>query len=131
MKSKFQLGPIQTKWLESLEAHPKRQMKSSLGTKKQEDGDEYKACCLGELGLIAGLCEWRGTDLTVTQDGCKISDTYLINVWEELGLRSERGSADDGEESNDLAELNDGGYSWPDIAARIRKNPEAYLTKSI
>ncbi len=54
------LGPLQLKWIKSLERRPKRQTKGKLGTRTSFLGFtlSYKACCLGEGGLIAGVCNW-------------------------------------------------------------------------
>jgi len=60
------LGPIQKKWIKSLKKHPKRQLTNQLGKRKSFMGItlSYKACCLGEGGLIAGVCKWDGNNLT-------------------------------------------------------------------
>lgn len=65
--SDFRLGPLQTKWIQSLRDHPERQLKGSLGN-RYADGS-YKACCLGEAGLIAGVCFWREDGRLTTIDG--------------------------------------------------------------
>lgn len=129
---KFKLGPIQTKWLQSLEAHPERQLKHRLGIKKSSDDTSYQACCLGELGLIAGVCQWEGINLSTK----KFSERgVLLGVYKELGLYSPHG--DKKTFANhlvsrelSLAELNDSGTTWPEIAAIVRANPEGYFSKS-
>lgn len=54
--TKLKPGPLQLQWFESLRKHPERQAKGRLGIKKEND--DYKACCLGELGLIIGKKYW-------------------------------------------------------------------------
>lgn len=127
-KTTFEFGPIQTKWLESLEAHPERQATSVLGFKNPDN--TYKACCLGELGLIAGLCEWFSNKL-IAKSNSQNLDVYLSEVYEEVGLYSENGNHKDNEYNQSLSFLNDNGKTWPQIAAIIRANPEDYFFKSI
>lgn len=123
--TKFKFGPIQTLWLESLENNPERQTTHKLGV-KSEDGLSYKACCLGEYGLIAGKCKWVGNRL---QDGAYFGTLVESNL--DLGLRSSAGTPKNIKHGS-LANLNDHqGKTWPEIAAIIRANPEEYLTKSI
>lgn len=118
------LGPIQKKWVESLRAHPERQTDGVLG-RKNEDGT-YGVCCLGEGGLIAGACKWVGN---VLYSSCMNSNETLTNTYKILGLRSEAGwlrkEVDRDDESfNSLAEMNDGGWTWPEIADYIEANPD-------
>lgn len=124
-QSTFTFGPIQTKWLESLEQHPERQLTERLG-RKYDDGT-YQACCLGELGLIAGLCKWDGIYLSTKY----VNDMgELPDIYEELGLHNKVGDSLD-QSKLSLAELNDGGNTWPEIASIIRANPTNYLSKSV
>ena len=53
---KLELGPKQREWVESLRNNPERQLIGNLG-EKYSDGT-YKACCLGELGIVCGLLHW-------------------------------------------------------------------------
>jgi hypothetical protein len=108
---KFELGPIQEKWLQSLEQNPDRQMKHYLGLRGL-DGN-YKACC-------------RWTD-DYMKDGPSAS--CLFESYAKLGLRSKTG-AGISVSFEDLAVLNDTGKTWPEIAAIVRANPEEYFTKS-
>ena len=133
----FKLGPIQTKWLESLEQHPERQNKNTLG-KRYPDGS-YTACCLGELGLIAGVCRWGGlSDNVLIVTDLSAIDEYSANYldgtsYEEVGLYSARGRTRDGDNQdvNTLASLNDNSKTWPEIAAIVRANPAMYFKKSV
>ena len=101
-------GPIQTKWLENLRAYPNRQMKHSLGTRV---GDNYQACCLGELLLT--YC--RVTGRTEPWDNNLLFDGFtkfgqpqfadLRDSYEAVGLFDPVGS----NRLTSLANLNDGG----------------------
>lgn len=129
---KFEFGPIQTKWLESLEQHPERQLKEALG-KKYSDGS-YKACCLGELGLIAGICEFDNNDNNLyTIYHAYSSSGVLSSVHDKVGLHDSAGSPINGGGSDlfALTTLNDNKCTWPEIAAIVRANPTAYFSKSV
>lgn len=130
--STFKLGPIQEKWIKSLEDHPEKQLMDTLG-KKHLNSEGYKACCLGEGGLIAGVCNWEGNVLIVSHKdnyGTIQTDMNLLrfDIHLALGLRSKNGEADG---FTSLAGMNDTGKTWPEIAAILRTNPERYFTKSI
>lgn len=136
--TEFILGPIQEEWLKSLEEHPERQWEGALGGLTNPITGEYKACCLGELGLIAakhgmGNCQWKGNVLLDIDKESPInnSSATLYSSYAELGLRGACGNMkiDNGEYSA-LSSMNDDGYSWPQIAAEVRKNPEKFFTKS-
>lgn len=120
----MKLGPIQTKWVESLEKYPQRQMKFRLGY-SSSDGS-YKACCLGEGGLVAGVCNWSNGRLLTKNTA---SFTGLDGVYEHLGLRDSGGTIQG--TSNSLANMNDSDKTWPEIAAFIRENPTLVFTKSV
>lgn len=126
MKQKFTFGPLQTAWLKSLREHPERQMRDLLG-QRCSDGS-YKACCLGEAGLIANVCMFNERGELRTKNGL-ISDCYLDDVYTSIGLRSRDGQRkDDG--NKELSHLNDTGYTWPQIADIIEAEPEQYFTES-
>lgn len=118
------LGELQEKWLQSLEQHPERQMVRRLG-QKSEDGS-YSACCLGEAGLIAGVCEWRGSVLFNSTSG---SQAFLDhNAYMAIGLYNALGNPKDAQRVS-LSHLNDNGTTWPEIAALIRKDPSMYFSE--
>lgn len=129
------LGPIQTKWLESLEQNPHRQITSVLGQRDRESAN-YGACCLGELGLIAGTCKWNeDDDLVEDYDGDEFHyPTYTLDGrWKELGLYGPAGETANCvkvEGFTSLAAMNDGDVLWPDIARIVRANPEKFFSKS-
>lgn len=115
-------GPIQTAWLKSLREHPERQTTKVLGYRTN---GAYKACCLGELGLIAGVCTFDSNG-TLCCDG---SRTILLN-YTGLGLRSPNGRQTKFAEPT-LAVMNDFGKTWPEIADHVEKNFSLYFTKSV
>lgn len=147
MARKFKLGPVQKAWIQSLKENPERQIQRRLGVKHQ-DGS-YSACCLGEGGLIAGVCRW---------DGPRLVDIQLNNeqsldgtTFAALGLRSPTGRAkdepyagqsftysDDGRRHiigfPSLADMNDASadtFDWPHIAVILETFPEVYFKKSV
>lgn len=123
----MKLGPIQKKWVKSLKENGHRQMRSRLGEKTKND---YTACCLGELGLIAGVCRFDNHGALREKE----SDNYgtLYNSYESLGLNCPSGgfAITDTEFSN-LANLNDNGHTWYDIACYIEAYPELFFNKSV
>jgi hypothetical protein len=123
----MELGPIQTKWIESLEKHPERQGYRELG-RRNEGSEYYQACCLGEGGLIAGVCEWRDNRLYSISG--HTSGTLSGDAYKALGLYSATGMCFDGQ-GRSLADLNDDLVPWPEIAAILRRNPEVYFKESI
>lgn len=124
-KNIMKLGKLQKKWIKTLKEHPERQTTGRLGI---IDGGEHKMCCLGQGGVIAGVCRWEGERLvTPTGVGYKLSDVY-----ESIGLRNAYGEAlSTADGMPDLADMNDGGMSWPEIAVIMETFPEEYFTKSV
>jgi hypothetical protein len=121
---KLKPGPIQSKWLQSLKDHPERQMKFQLGKGTPEN---YKACCLGELALIAGIARFENGKL-------KSFDSYGnqslggIKDFEAIGSL---GEAEFYYATPSLSLLNDSRISWPEIAKYVEENFDAYFTKSV
>ena len=133
-ETKFEFGPIQTKWLESLENNPERQTNGHLGT-KLSDGT-YKACCLGELAITAGLAQWNELNELVVFNSMGNSLAYLHGVHDKVGLHSPTGRVPERCQKTypskpSLSQLNDNGKTWPEIAAIVRENPEDYFFKSV
>ncbi len=134
MKNKtFQFGPLQLQWLESLENNPERQMTGSLG-RKQPDGS-YKACCLGEAGLVSGVCRFNGEGLLISSfndednsNACYQNSLYSGSFM-EIGFRGNTGQRLDNDWTKYLYTLNDNGKTWPEIAAIVRAEPEQYFTE--
>jgi len=140
----MKIGPIQEVWLQRLENNPDIQMESSLG---YMDSMCYKACCLGEY-LLTYYREngWEISQLWRSKE----DDMYLVDgdteevlktSYEKLGLFSSNGAFglsddddDDDEVGSDvmsLSDMNDNGWTWPEIAAWVRKHPELVFTKSL
>ena len=122
----FPFGPIQKKWLSNLEKYPERQAMDHLG--KRVDGS-YVACCLGELGLVAGLLKFDG-DGVLRENTFQKSPTCLMHYHTHVGLRSPGGDCEGGRFPS-LASLNDSGMTWPEIAKHVRKYGKYYFTKSV
>jgi len=122
MPQKLKPGPIQRKWLNSLRNYPDRQMKEKLG-EMQPDGT-YRACCLGELCLIAGLGVWHNGTLIDQNRGY----SGLFSSFEQLGLRSAAGHLENKETS--LSAMNDKYKTWPEIADFVEANFDKVFTKS-
>ena len=125
----FVFGPIQTKWLWSLENNPERHGFGSLGT-LLEDGI-YRMCCLGELGLIGGKCEW--VDGSLINDHKEFRSRYYLYDYKELGLYNAYGlpEGNNAVGLRGLALMNDLKYTWLQIASIVRANPTAYFSKSV
>ena len=134
MKKEFKLGPLQELWLSQLEKYPERKMVGSLG--KKTNGRNYQACCLGELHL----CYYRLQKKKLPFEGGDIwdgdHDTLLAYSFKKYGLRSDNGRILSlhgryFKGHKNLANANDNGVTWPEIAAFIRKYPERVFTKSV
>lgn len=126
MANKFKIGPLQSKWLKRLKKYPERQTTKVLGI---EMGDgSYRACCLGEAGLVVGSCRFNDQCLTEFNS----NDRFSLDLsFERIGLYSDVGEVTDGGNEN-LASLNDDGHhTWPEIAYLIEAAPELFFTKSV
>jgi len=139
--SKFEIGPLQYAWLTELRAHPELQTPHVLGFKR---GEEEGYCCLG-LALIC-IHKNEGTEpvycsvtnsLLDPEPNREYNGTTLLQ-FEKIGLRTSMGSInksaipfEDKPSDDSLAGLNDGGWSWPQIADFIEKYPESVFTKSV
>ena len=140
----MQLGPIQKAWVKNLREHPERQTSCMLGLKCNSGEDTpYLACCLGEALLTLHRMKDGNDDNAFVfdeeYDEWKIMDgrdgKCLGSSWERLGLRDPSGEIFEDEPEwevyNSLAEMNDAGISWPEIADFIEENPETVFTKSV
>ena len=147
----MKLGKIQKAWVESLKANPQRQMTNKLGKGTPKD---YTACCLGELLCVRARLRKKKLPFTsnnIIRDGGFSSSISLDVSFNQLGLKSDIGQIDfsidgakdwlnqskpksKGIETNGifcLANMNDNGWTWPEIAEFIQKFPEAVFTKSV
>lgn len=124
MEQKFEMGPLQKLWVKTLREHPERQYKGYLGYKNEK---EEKYCCLGQLHVLA-----KGEAAFYSNNN--VSDGVGLMVlnysFSKYGLVSETGGIIDSL-SNSLANMNDGDYTWPEIADFIEQNPEKVFTKAV
>jgi hypothetical protein len=148
-KAKFELGPLQTKWLEALESGEWMQTTDVL--KRPNAEGKYSYCCLGVLCELAGL-EWRETR-GLGQCNCESCSALKSHKFvfgnsanngslpegfaETVGLRNNAGAFANkvpmkyGGLAPDLASLNDTfGYTFKQIAEVIRADPENVFTHS-
>lgn len=113
MTKKFKLGFRQRRWLKMLETTRRKQAKEKLF-----DGTGY--CCLGLVCI---------SERVPLPHGGK--QPYLPGVIAaRVKLRTPRGEAVEGRDSDALWSLNDNGKSFREIAAIIRNDPSAYFTGS-
>ncbi len=130
----MELGPVQKMWVKSLKAHPERQLCGQLGVKERFG---YKACCLGELLICFNKHnQWETSwdDSFLSEPGGSIFG--LRDLYKDIGLRSPTGLLDHpvifkSAYRNTLANMNDEGDTWPEIAEFVLKNPELVFTKSV
>ena len=103
-------------WLTTLEQHPERQTTGYL--KKSNN----KMCCLGQLCDL--LYEPNETQLLEGDYYSYGEDENIEDLPEEvvefMGFYGPYGELD----NSTLAQLNDDGITWPEIAKFIRENPE-------
>lgn len=147
----MELGSIQKAWIKSLRENPERQTTGKLGF-VNFDG-QHKRCCLGELHCI--YREQNGKEpvidenldlldvpVGINEPGQYSSkfDQSLEATFEDLGLRDSLGlmqesffidNGDYVQPFNNLADLNDGGFTWEQIADMVENDPENFFTKSL
>lgn len=122
----MKLGPIQTKWIEYLEAHPEQQHLGSLGFKKD---DKIKLCCLG----AGTMCISEG-NFDEESGMLNVNDSHsILSNYKKLGLYSNIGSFQGIELAgySALAYANDNGISWKEIAKFMRDHPEVVFAYSV
>lgn len=127
----FTLGPLQEQWLQELESGRHNQGKGYL---YQKNGETTKYCCLGVAAMFVLKLEPFGTACMsiFSFDG---SEENLL-AYEHIGLHDsagkllERFTLRDIEVAS-LAEMNDKGMTFQDIAAYIRANPENVFVRSV
>lgn len=118
-KSIQPLGPLQLEWLEALESGKFEQGRDFL---RSED----KFCCLGVA------CELSGVKSILKDAAGVIKHEYLgerhylpKEIVDKLKFRDNDGSGNFG---SSIAQLNDEGKTFKEIAAIIRANPAQYFT---
>lgn len=131
MNNKFELGPVQKRWIKSLREHPERQMSGRLGMGTIHD---YKACCLGELGIISDTCEFIAGVLREESGSVDL----LRESYHKIGLHASDGAILDGRIIDktgsrfySLSAANDSGMTWPEIADYVELNPEKIFFRSV
>ena len=141
----MELGSLQKQWIESLRANPERQMSDELG---RGNSRIYRACCLGELHICyhrkmkkkIPFIKGQLVDIDPIGGRNRIPEEGLLSFsYEKYGLRDDTGSLLNsvrvikGSKKifSSLAEMNDGGWSWLEIADYIEKNPENVFKKSV
>lgn len=114
-ESTFKLGPNQERWLAALESGEYRQCKGRLHSKRGY-------CCLGIADLVLSLGEKHRK--------------LLRHTFRDVGLYDEDGRFVSGEGvvgsffAVSLADANDSGGTFAEIAAFIRANPELVFMES-
>jgi len=112
-------------WLTTLEQHPERQTISVLGR------TEGKFCCLGQLCHLL----YEEDEITTSKNGefyfyGSDFDSELLpkEIVDFMHFFDNSGCIEEDRESDDrkysLADMNDNGTTWPEIANFIRENPE-------
>lgn len=130
----MKLGKIQKAWVDSLKKHPERQTTLILGKGNLRN---YKACCLGEALIV--LCRIKKKRIPFKKDGLLCSGKHedaLVGNYEKIGLRSSLGGllkpvVQKSKNWVNLSEMNDNGWTWPQIADYIEKNPENVFKRSV
>lgn len=155
---KFEFGPIQTEWLQSLRENAHRQASGYLMTTKSLKEDptkDYTACCLGELCIIyykhhqLSLTFNYGDKLEVgglrSKSVARIPNYKDYGLYGDLGdfykefdsisIRVKKSYYNMGKkrqiEYGSLAAMNDDGVTWPEIADFIEDNPTLVFSKTI
>lgn len=130
---KFEYTSLQEIWLNILEtADLSVQTKDVLGFKTEDNEAGYRACCLGEAQLCINRLE--GIELFINNKifSGKMDTELDLTSYKKLNLTSPTGHFKkefkylNGDGS--LANLNDNGYTWKQIAKIIRKNPRNVFT---
>ena len=112
----MKLGPLQKKWVAALRSGDYHQGRKGYLL------HSGSFCCLGVAAVAVLNKKPKGNWI----DG---SLTWLAD-YKSMGLRSETGSAK-GNPENDLATLNDGDATFPEIAELLESQPELYFTRSV
>ena len=128
----MKLGKKQQEWVNQLKKYPERQYSSKLGHK--DANDKIRACCLGQA-LICMKGRWAFDEDGEIYDG---SSDYPKNSFEDIGLITYTGEFKDGKYhqigdcyQKSLADANDDGATWLEIAEFIENNPEVVFNKSV
>jgi hypothetical protein len=118
-------GPIQRKWLRFLKNNPDIQYKGKLGV-KCNNRLGYKACCLGQFGLMTDICHWNEIDLVnsiIERDYPMNLDIQMYGFVDGEGCYLNPGKMS-------LSLINDT-TSWLHVYNACLNDPKGYFTKKV
>lgn len=125
----FPFTELQLAWLDALESGEYKQGEGCL--RQEVASGEFEYCCLGVAAELMGG-EW---ERDYHMEPFKLKGSNLLSslpyeMWLELKLYHNQGgvAAGQSEARKSLAYLNDSGYSFKEIAALLRTNPEKYFS---
>lgn len=141
---KFKIGPLQEFWLQQLEKHPNKQMRGFLGWGNARN---YKACCLGEGAIctyrfkkkkfnhLFDVDEYRylnlgGSSTYYTLPSEFVNQLGLYDMQGEIRWTKHNEHNEKASRYTSLADMNDRGVTWPEIAKFIRENPSLVFKES-
>jgi hypothetical protein len=118
-----QFGPIQRKWLRFLKNNPERQGRGFLGYKT--NGIEY-VCCLGQFGLMTGICKWSHNQLISNNSSIYLpGEKDMLQYGFYVG-----GNHKSYRDSEALSTINDKS-PWLDVYNACLADPKGYFTKKV
>ncbi len=133
---KQELGPLQREWIEALRSGEFKQTTGCLfRTDGLKSGEVIPNCCLGVACIVA---EANGMELKFSESGgrmyvegygSRLPDEvrYALNFHNDLGWLSSPLRIGD-EQWTELADANDSGATFAQIADFAEANPEAVFT---
>ena len=124
----MELGPIQKRWIEELRSGRFKQGKKKL-CRDPGNGD-LRYCCLGVLcyAISGSPSESEDGDGGVDYLWCGKADVLPESIMVEAGLHGDQGDTNDRHRS--LAEKNDSGWTFQEIADELEEHPERYFERS-
>lgn len=136
----MKLGPLQKRWIQTLRQHPERQLTHELGQFNMDENGEanhcdYQVCCLGQAQILLheeDLSPFVGDNLELL-NGEDTDDVLSSSDWQAYCLRNPTGRFREpvkirGTEHINLADMNDKGMTWLEIADYIEQHPENVFT---
>lgn len=145
----MELGPLQKEWVQYLRDNGHLQGSTHLGKKNIETGEIIQLCCLGAAELL--ICKnegrepkWHDRGLLCSIGTNGISSTAVLNIPDRIGLKSTNGgiiltlsgklqylAMYKNKPYTSLADLNDVGMPWSDIADIIEQNVDKLFSRSV
>jgi hypothetical protein len=122
-----QFGPIQRAWLRFLRDNPDKQLRTKLGYRNSSTGDNYKACCLGQFGLMVGICKWNDYTLLSLHGSVNFPDESDMIKY---GFRDVNARHENFEKYPNLVNINDS-RTWLDVYYACINDPKGYFTKKV